>query len=270
MQQLTWAIVISFAVVIAGAPSPSRAQAVDRQAAARALFEEGVAHADAGRWNDAADRFSRAHSLRPTPEIAYNLSTALARVGHLVSAAELLRQVIDDPQATARVRAAAEARLAEVDRRLCHVTVHVEGAGPARVWLDGRPLDAAAIGVAVAVDPGTHVLEVRTGARTASSRTVTLSDGKRETIVLEAPAPDLQAVRPPPVLAAPAVAPRAADVVAAPPARSDGDAFWRKGWFWGTVAAVAVTVGVGALLASRSGQGDPVGGNVDTWVVPGR
>jgi hypothetical protein len=269
LQQLTWAIVISAAVVIGGAPSPARAQGVDRQAAARALFEEGVAHADAGRWNEAADRFSRAHSLRPTPEIAYNLSTALARVGRLVSAAELLRQVVDDPQATARVRAAAEARLAEVDRRLCHVTVHADAPGPARVWLDGRPLDAAAIGVAVAVDPGPHVLELRNGARTVSSRTVSLADGKRETVVLEAPALNLQPTAPPPLLAAPAAGPSAADV-SARPAATDRDAFWRKGWFWGTVASVAATVAVGALLASRSGQGDPVGGNVDTWLVSGR
>jgi hypothetical protein len=68
-------------------------------ALARALFEEGITLADRGDWTGAADRFGRAHSLKPTSGTAFNWASALAETGQLMQASELLESVIRDPKA---------------------------------------------------------------------------------------------------------------------------------------------------------------------------
>src|SRR3954467_4480916 len=50
------------------------------QAPARPLFNEGLEYPDAGRWQEAADRFGRAYQSKPTAEIAYNLAQAYVRL----------------------------------------------------------------------------------------------------------------------------------------------------------------------------------------------
>src|SRR5580765_2925188 len=83
-----------------------------RQATARTLFEEGLEYSDAGRWQEAADRFGRAYQAKPTAEIAYNLAQAYVRLGYLSRASEMFRRAAADPQGSAEVREAARARLA--------------------------------------------------------------------------------------------------------------------------------------------------------------
>ena len=65
------------------------------------------AHRTANR--EAIGHFQRALELHPSPQITYNLTTALMNLGRLVRAAELLRQVSRDPTVSAEVRQAAEA-----------------------------------------------------------------------------------------------------------------------------------------------------------------
>jgi hypothetical protein len=93
---------------------------VDHTAAARALFDQGLELLYVERWGEAADRFQRAHVLRPSPQIIYNLTTALVGMGRLVQASELAHQVSLDPSATPQVREASSARrdqlLQQVDR----------------------------------------------------------------------------------------------------------------------------------------------------------
>src|SRR6476659_4656068 len=58
-------------------PARARGQAEPdgaRQATARTLFQEGLEYSDAGRWQEAVDRFGRAYRMKPTAEIAYNLA----------------------------------------------------------------------------------------------------------------------------------------------------------------------------------------------------
>ena len=83
----TWLIV----TMLAFQPLVAHGQdgGVDRTAAARALFHEGVELADRTRWAEAADRFDRAYQLRPEPIVAFNLATALRRSGRLVRANEV-------------------------------------------------------------------------------------------------------------------------------------------------------------------------------------
>jgi len=85
---------------------------------ARALFAEGLDHADAGRWAEAADRFESARAIRDTPEITYNLTTALLELGQLARARRLLEPLASTAQGSPEVRAAAAARLAVIDQKV--------------------------------------------------------------------------------------------------------------------------------------------------------
>jgi hypothetical protein len=247
---------VAGAALAYGAPPVATATITpeDQSASARRLFREGLGHADAGRWREAADSFTRAYSIRPSPEIAYNLSTSLTHLDRLVSSAELLRQVASDPDATPPVRAAAEARLAQVLPRLAHLTIELRAADGGQLWLDGRPLDRLAVGTPVAVDPGSHLVELRSGAHATASRALSLDEGAHEVVVLG-----------PPPLGAPAE--RAPVALAPVPARETTERpLWRRGWFLGAAGVATVGAAVAIFFAARGSQ--DVRGNVDTWVIP--
>ncbi len=220
---------------------------------ARRLFSEGLVEADAGRWAEAADSFSRAYALRPSPPIAYNLATALERRGQLVRASQLLTSITDDPEARPAVREAARDRLVQVVPRLARVTVQASPAERPHLWLDGRPLDPAAAGAPTAVDPGEHVIEVRRDSAVVLSRRLALGEGDERTVVME--------------LAAPVVARAPAIAVASPPAEPPRRPLLRSPWLWGAVGA-AVLGSAAVFLAARGGGAEPARGNVGTWDLP--
>jgi hypothetical protein len=228
----------------------SGAIAFDRTAAARALFQEGLVHADAGRWPDAANRFERAQALRASPEIAYNLSTALTQLGRLVRASELLREIGTDPHAAASVKQAAARRLAALLPRLAHLTVQAPPAGE-QVLLDGRRLDPVGLGVALPIDPGPHTVELRQGTATVLTRGITLAEGQRRSVSLDRLAP---------TLSSPSFADRSQAVGARKP-------LFRRTWPWMVLGGLALGTTV-ALVAIR----DPAAprGNVDTWTLGGQ
>lgn len=90
-------------------------------AMARALFLDGVEHARSGRFHRAADFFRRAQAMRPTPAVAYNLASALIRIGRLVEGSEVLHWVIRHPGTTSEMLAAAEVTIAQIRPRLARV-----------------------------------------------------------------------------------------------------------------------------------------------------
>jgi uncharacterized protein (UPF0147 family) len=261
-----WFIVCSLTVITAaGGSVPASARDVvapaetapDREAEARRLFRQGLTHADEGRWSEASDCFTRAYAIRPTPQIAYNLSTALVRMGRLVKASQLLDEITADTSARPAVRQAAHARLDEVRPRLPRLTVRAPDAQRAHLWLDGQPVDPAVSVTAMPVDPGPHLVELRVGPGTALSRTVSLEEGARQTVIFEPPGP---------ALAAPAgVVSR--DLGSAPPPASSRESLLRRPWFWAAVGSAVLASAV-VVLASRGGGGPEARGNVDTWVLP--
>jgi hypothetical protein len=260
MNLLPVAVAAAALVSLAGV-SPVEARAADdleSTAEARALFEDGLAHADAGRWSEAADRFERARLLRPSPEITYNLTTALVHQGKLVRASELLRQVLAEPQATPPVKEASTARLAELLPRLAHLTIEVPAAAAGTtVVVDQRPFDAARLGVALPMDPTVHSLELRRGQALVERREVTLREGERRTVSLDKGGPGSALVFSDPGLLAKDVA---------PPAAADRPSGRSRAWIWAAVGALAIGVTTTAIIASRDSPAPPAG-NVDTWTL---
>ena len=241
---------------------------LDRKAAARALFEEGLAHADAQRWGEAADRFERASALRPSPVITYNLTSALIHLGDLVRASELLREITTDPHATADVRQAARARIGEIRPRLAYLRIEAPrrpGHRTAAVLVDGHPLDDARLGVGLPVNPTSHSIELRTGTTIVGSRQVLLREGERRTVSVNAELPigagmtsamggDASLLQADP------------NTGAAVTAGADESKSHR--WAWIALGAVAVGVTTAAVIATR-GDSAPMG-NVGTWNLGGQ
>jgi hypothetical protein len=267
----TAAIVVATVVALLATAGASSAQeaGIDRTAAARALFEEGLALLDAERWEDAADRFQRALALRPSPQITYNLTTALIPLGRLVRASELLRQVSLDPTASSEVRQAAEARRAQIVPRIASLIIVAPGdLATAEVTVDERPLDAVLVGVAVPVDPGRHVVTARRRGVELVRRDIVLLDGEDVEVDLGQP---LEGEAPDGGLEA------GLDGDSSPAGAGErggrrSSNIARQWWFWTIIGAVvvggAVTAGV---LASQSGEQweDPVPGPPTTFVIDG-
>jgi hypothetical protein len=209
---------------------------------ARTLFNQGLEYSDAGRWQEAADRFRRAYEVKATAEIAYNLAQAYIRLGYLAGASELFRRAAEDPEASPAAREAARARLAQVSPRLGRLTVRLDLERGAFAYLDGHPLERGMIGVVMPVDPGPHLVQARWRNGTDVSRRVTLAEGSESTVTLTPPG-------------ALVTAPRSQASVG----------LLRRGWFWFAVAGVAA--GTAVALSIPRLRGHDVGGNVGTWHI---
>jgi tetratricopeptide (TPR) repeat protein len=236
----------------AQAPAPAPAEDATRAASARALFEEGVALADQGHWQEAADRFRRALALHDSAVIAYNLASALQETGQLVEASELLRRVSNDASADAELHTSASNALADVERRIGKLTLHVQGqqAGD-QIRLDEREVVAAELDVALPIDPGAHVVRVRRGEQVVAEQALTVADGQAQDVSVQ--------------VAAPVATPREVAVTVAPKpeehARSAPDRatpLTGRWWFWAGLGTAAVGIGVAvALVASGGGSDNP-------------
>lgn len=258
----------------ATASKSARGNADPQQLAiARALFEEGLRHVDAGRWALAADRFSRVLALRYSAVAAYNLALARARLGSSVLALEALRELLTQPGLEPTVRDAALALQKEQQANVGWLTVRVRGACPGcRVELDGKEVPTAALGVAVPIDPGRHALGLLRETESVASTTLLVSAGARIEGDLHVPvAPAVAAstvVEPEPDEPVPAAALAPTKVEDKKQAKGS---LLSSPWFWGGVGVLAagvVTLGV-VLAGNSSHEAAAVPGNFSPGVISG-
>ncbi len=245
---------------------PVRAQSAQETAMARALFEEGVAAADQENWPEAVDRFRRAHAIKPTPGITFNLASALTEAGQVIEAGELLENLCRDPKTPPDLLRECETKREQAASKRAFLTLEVEPGAPAeaQVEIDGHPWPRAVWGVASPINPGAHsVLGLLQGEEVARSE-LELSPGERRGLRLSFP------------VAASAVPETATEPEAAPvqerrdPKHERERKPLRKNWMlWAGVSAVVVG---GVVLAAVLAGGDsttqaPVPGNagVITW-----
>lgn len=133
----------------------------DAAEAARTLFEEGLALADADRWGEAAEKFAASLRLVDRASTQFNYANALVRSGRFVEARDVLRgysvrsEIVADP---ARLEAA-RALLERVEGSLAHLVVRVEPSS-ATVSLDGAPRPEHGAVRLFPIDPGPRRLRV--------------------------------------------------------------------------------------------------------------
>lgn len=236
--------------ILCAAPRASAAD--DHRALAQTLFDEGVHLMEQARCDDAVvtpdrrptcrealDRFRRAHALYPEGLGALrNMAFVERGLGKSASALRDFREVARraplDPNPSKQLwakHATEEADALEKIVPRVRIVAHAPPQGT-RVVLDGGAIPEAALGVALPVDPGDHVVEATAPGFVTFRRTFALEPREERTIdVTLAPSP-------PPELAAP-VAERS----------------WIPPVLIGA-GAVAIGVGVGLGLAARSARDD--------------
>lgn len=158
---------------------------------ARELAKEGLEAYDSGRYEEAAEKLTKAYQLVPVPTLATNRARALVKLGKWVSAAERYLEAIriarDKTWQAVQVEAQ---RDAERERdalmpRIPRVKVMLTGAGPSdvEVSVDGVVLPAALIGVEQLQDPGVHKVQAKRGAELVSE-SFTAKEGAHAIVTL--------------------------------------------------------------------------------------
>jgi hypothetical protein len=139
------------------------AHAQTDSAAARALFAEGRSLMEDERYAEACPKFEESLRLDQGMGTQFNLAHCWEKLGRTASAWALFLDVAAAAKAGNQQQreAAARERAKALEARLTRLRIDVPNApADARIERDGQDVGKAAWGMAVPVDPGTHVIRV--------------------------------------------------------------------------------------------------------------
>jgi hypothetical protein len=228
------------------------------KATARELTVQGYDALKAKDYVTAADRYTRAEKLfvaageSVPPTISLGVARAHAALGKLVSAQEHYSKITHEvvpPNASPQFLEAvqdAQRELPTVAPRVPGVIINVTGTDTAKVTIDDVEVSSAALGVRRPADPGKHVVKALAVGFSPGEATVTLTEGKTETVTIELkPGPGGP---PAPTPAGPAVGPGGTPAAGAPPSATpaapvDSSAPLRR-----TIGFVGIGVGGAGLI----------------------
>jgi hypothetical protein len=192
--------VLGIVIVITAFVTPAHAQSGEAGALAQQLFNQGRELANANRWAEACAKFEASLHYEPVLGTRLNLATCDEQIGKLASAWALYRDSIEIAQKAGDVkrRDYAQKRVAALEPRLPRLSISPPAKPPTGlvVTRDGTPIETSALGVALYVDPGVHAITAAAPGFDTFSATVTLVEGKTETLAIPALRP---APAPPPV-----------------------------------------------------------------------
>jgi len=175
---LAFAVAATLAATTAHAP-PAHAGNAQDSAVAQSLFDDATKLITAGNWADACPKLEESQRLDPEQVTEFKLADCYEHVGRTASAWTTfldLAEVARKANRADRERVARD-RAGQLEPKLTRLTVEVppDARAPGLVVKrDGEVLGEGQYGVAVAVDPGKHVVEASApGKKTWSdSRTV--------------------------------------------------------------------------------------------------
>src|SRR5258707_11096102 len=141
-------------------PLPAQGQSAGDKATSEALFGDGRRLMSQGNYAQACPKFEASLKLDPGVGAMLNLADCYEKNGQTASAWAEFRE------ASSAARAAGSRDREELSRqrasalepKLSRLTI-VAGKQSAQVTRDGTPVDSAAFGTAMPVDPGKHVIE---------------------------------------------------------------------------------------------------------------
>lgn len=242
--------VLAFLLVLV--PAVASAQTASETAAARDLFRQGLAAIEESRWDDAADAFRRSYELVPRASTLVNLATAQVELGQLVEARESYRTFLANPGRAGRLVEDTRLALEELEPRIAHVRLRIEGLEDGEVVrLDGEEISRAAAAARLPMNPGRRTVEVLRGGEVAGRASFTLDEGEEREVPI--------------AVAALVEAPRLPEE----PAEEDGsDDVLASPWFWvgviggAVLVAGAVTLGVVLSQPAELYVGNFAGGSL--------
>jgi hypothetical protein len=177
-------------------------------ATAGALFDKGVADMQAGHFDAACPAIEESQKLDPHPGTLFTAAECQAKWGKLATAVAhyqdyvgVVSRLPDDQQARHHARVeAANAQIAKLKPTVPLLTLILPANTPAgtAVSRDGVQLQGAALGLALPVDPGEHVIVTRAPGGQDSTVSISLAPGQSKQLELTVtPAPVTAPVAPP-------------------------------------------------------------------------
>jgi hypothetical protein len=207
------AVASALAVALTAGSAGAQPTAADRETA-RQLMEDGRALRDKNDLKGALQRFKAADDIMQVPTTGLELARTQVALGLLVEARDTIARIrlipakASDPVQFKEARVKAGQLDASLDGRVPRVTVVVHGASSGQalsVSIDGVPVPAAVVGLPRTVDPGHHVVLVKTdGAEGQQDVDVREGETKSLDVALvattprpttDAPAPETPAMR---------------------------------------------------------------------------
>lgn len=255
-------------VWVAAVPAAHGEPSVADRATARALLLDGRAKMEAKDHAGALKAFQGAHAIMNVPTTGLDLAKAHAALGQLLEAREVALSVtrspakVDDPEAFADARKAAEVLAAGLDPRIPSVVISVAGPAPegVSITLDGAALAVATLSLPRKVNPGRHRIVVSAPGFEEGAREVDVAEGTSVPVEMSlaraVTAASAQPIASSGVTAAPvvtsaavgtsaAVVTSAAVGTAAPAVTGAAGAARTPGWAWAAGGAGLVALGVG-------------------------
>lgn len=243
--------VVSAFVALGAFGGPARARASERSVAAEALFEQGRALVEAGRFHDACPKLAESLALDPGLGTMLWLADCYENDGRTASAwahfkaAAAKAALAKDP----REKVARERSLA-LERKVSRLEIVLApdfdaGAGEVVVLRDGVRVGRAELGVGIPVDPGVHTVSATSAGRKPWSTKIGIS-----------PRPSSVAVIVPPL-----ERDRAASEGQAPSAPSDGRVQRVSGLVVGGLGLAGIGLGTGFSFAAKSSYDDSNAGH---------
>lgn len=157
------ALALLGALLVATAPSALAQVSADAKAAAEALFNQGRALMEAGRFAEAADKFEASNRFDPGVGTLLNLGVCREQSGQHQLAWETFRVAAEEARKTADQRESyALERMNSLAGKLFFLWIEVPPQTHAQdmhVVLDGKPLPAGSWGRPIVVAKGAHTVQ---------------------------------------------------------------------------------------------------------------
>lgn len=176
-------LALALLLILAFVASAAAQQPDPRTRRAKALFEEGIALSDEGKWAEALGRFRQSDELVPSPSVRYNIAVSYRALGRYVQARDTLQDLLQKaiaagPPIKPALRADIDKLLEQVKGKIVEIQVRVRPKG-ARLQLDGVTAEIDEDGH-LELDPGRHVFTVSAKGYETTTITRELSAADRE------------------------------------------------------------------------------------------
>lgn len=170
----------------------SLARAEDPKQVARDLAQQGFDLFEAGKYQEALDRFRKAEEkFHAPPHLSFS-ALALDKLGKLREARDLCKRVADEklpkyaPKPYRTAIDDAKTELESLQKRIPTLSIRVTGAPLSSVhaWLDDRVLGPPELAQPMDLDPGEYTVRIEAPGMASQSRRVKLGEGVHENLEL--------------------------------------------------------------------------------------
>ena len=145
---------------------------------AKKLALEAAKHEKKGRYDEARDAYRKALELDDAPKYRVRLAVVEAKLGNLVEAAEMLRDVEQSSKAGAAEKKNAQRERAAIEERIPKLELVLEPGFTGSVSVDGQELDSGSRKRPVTLNPGSHRVHAEASGFLGFDENVELNEGE--------------------------------------------------------------------------------------------